>query len=392
MRFKGFPTKEKVFEKIDQQWNPSPTTEKISIDNAINRVLAEEIISKTTFPVFRSSQGDGIAFDFENYQNNKNSTKDWVLNVDYGYADTGDDFSDKFDTVVMVEDIEFLNNGGIIINNSDVKKGDNIKSKGKTISNGDFICSKNKKLRPTDLAGIVLGGYTEVTVFKKPIVSFIPTGSELIPMGQEAKRGEMVDCNSIMVKNTLIEIGAKPIIYPIVKDIKSDLDSVLKDAIKKSDIVIINGGSAKGNEDLNAKLIESYGEVICHGVKAAPGRPLCLGIIENKPVVNIPGPPVATYFGLDWCISHLVAKYYNISVPIKAKVNATLKNNLQGPKSADFLCRLNISKNNEKYEAEYLSFHKETLGKVLTTNGQHILKNGISEYNSGDEIEVEFIE
>ena len=392
MKFKGFPTKEEVFKRIDEQWFPNREMEIISIEDGLGRVLGEDIYSKTTFPIFRSSQGDGIAFSFEKYVNETKLTKDWILNTDYAYADTGDDFPDEFDTVVMVEEIEFLENGGVIINDSKIEKGKNVKPRGGTIKEDDFICSKYKRLRPTDLAAIVLGGYTEIKVIKKPKISFIPTGSELVSIGTVPQRGEMIDCNTIMVKNTLIENGVEPILYPIVKDIESDLKSILQDAMEKSDIVIINGGSAKGKEDLNAKLIESYGEVICHGIKAAPGRPMCIGIIDNKPVINLPGPPIATYFGLDWCISHIIEKYYNLSPKTKPKVIATLKNDIQGPKSADFLCKVEITKNGEEYEAESISFHKQTLGRVLTTNGQHILKKGVEKYKKGEKIEVEFVE
>lgn len=390
MKFKGFPTKEEVFEKLFDQWKPAAKSEVIPLEEAVGRVLAEEINARYSFPVVRSSKGDGVAFCWEKRLDKP--TEKWVLGEDYDYADTGDDFPDAFDTVVMVEEVEFLAGGGLKITEWPCEKGENVNPAGSTIKTGDFIAATGKRLRPTDLAGIALGGHTEVKVYKKIRIAFIPTGSELIPLGEVPQRGQMIDCNSLMVKPALESLGAEVITYPIVKDVESQLEDVLKDADEKADIVVINGGSAKGKEDLNARLLERMSNVICHGVKAAPGRPLCLAVVGGKPFLNLPGPPIATYFGLDWCISAMIDYYYSTTPKHKKVVTATLKNNMRGPLSADFLCRVEIENTENGYTAEHMSFHNGSLGRVLTTNGQHILKRGVDGYPAGSEIEVEFID
>ena len=78
---------------------------------------------------------------------------------------------------------------------------------------------------------------------------------------------------------------------------KHELREVLRQALDECDIVIINGGSSKGLEDYNTKIISEYGEMISHWVKAALGRPFGMAIAENRPLINLSGPPAAAFYG-----------------------------------------------------------------------------------------------
>ena len=130
------------------------------------------------------------------------------------------------------------------------------------------------------------GGVWDVPVLRKPAVAFIPTGNELVPPRSAVVRGKNVDTNSVLARTSLQLLGAEPLLYPIVPDDRAMLGRTLDDALGRADIVILNGGSSKGGEDHNARLLHERGKVLCHGVAAAPGRPLCAAMVEGKPVVN----------------------------------------------------------------------------------------------------------
>ena len=100
----------------------------------------------------------------------------------------------------------------------------NIRPCGSTIRKGEAVGHKNRKLQSFDLACLAMGGITEIEVYKKPRVAFLPTGSELVSLGENVTRGKNIDSNSILVKNMLIEMGADPILYPITKDSKDELN------------------------------------------------------------------------------------------------------------------------------------------------------------------------
>ena len=177
---------------------------------------------------------------------------------------------------------------------------------------GETIVSAGQTITALDLASLLSGGITELAVIKKPIVGFIPTGSELIPPGTPPQRGQNIESNAILASHLISEIGGEPLCYPIAKDVKHELREVLRQALDECDIVIINGGSSKGLEDYNTKIISEYGEMISHWVKAAPGRPFGMAIAENRPLINLSGPPAAAFYGLEWCLRPVIARAMNL--------------------------------------------------------------------------------
>ena len=294
------PTRKLIVETLLEKWNPEKQTETISIDNALNRVLARNYEALYSIPVVRASAMDGVAVISDRFENGIPDTSGWKLGEDFSRADTGDDFDDRYDAVIPIEDVLISEDGRLSINdNVSVKSNMNIRPAGSTIHKGETVGREHRRLQSFDLACLAMGGITEIEVYKKPRVAFLPTGSELVPLGQDVTRGKNIDSNSVLVKNMLIEMGAEPILYPITKDSKEELNLVLDSALNDTDIIIISGGSSKGEEDFNARILEERGAALFHWVAAAPGKPMCVAMIDNKPVINIPGPPVAMFYGMD---------------------------------------------------------------------------------------------
>ena len=226
---------------------------------------------------------------------------------DFCRADTGDDFDDRFDAVIPIEQVEFPPEGGLRLHDiSSVQPGDRVRPCGSTIRKGQLLVPKHRQLRPFDLASLAMGGMDQVKVFAKPKVAFLPTGSELVPLGAAVERGCNIDSNSILAHNLLREMGAEPLCYPIVPDRPEDVAAALDRALEEADVVLLNGGSSKGAEDFNARLLEERGAALFHWVAAAPGKPMCVALIGQKPVINLPGPPLAVLYGMDWCIRAIV--------------------------------------------------------------------------------------
>ena len=86
-------------------------------------------------------------------------------------------------------------------------------------------------------------------VYRKPRVAFLPTGSELVPLGAPVGRGQNIDSNSVLAQAMLTEMGAEPLCYPIVPDQPEALAEALEQALQAADVVLLNGGSSKGAED-----------------------------------------------------------------------------------------------------------------------------------------------
>jgi molybdopterin molybdotransferase/putative molybdopterin biosynthesis protein len=400
----GTSSRAEVLEKLFSLWKPVPQTETVPIEAACGRITACDILSRMTLPEVHSSARDGIAVKSAACLPGVTDYPEWKEGVDYARADTGDDFDDRYDAIIQIEDITFLKtpsqagSGVRLPPGLSVTPGMNVFERGNMIFEGETILEKGLPIRPCDMGALARGAVWDVPVVKKPVVGFIPTGTELIPIRQEPKRGENIDTNSIMAQHLIADMGAVPRLFPIQKDDKAGLESILKEALSVADVVVINGGSSKGGEDYNARILSEMGSLVCHGVNAAPGRPLAIAVIDGKAVVNLPGPMLAAYFGLDWCVRAIVSRALGVPVAKRPVVRARLAGNgvsrtappsRQLPPGFEFLTRVIVTRTAEGWEAWPVPFDRVD-GK--RTQGFHGGQCAIKGSDApGSEVDVELL-
>lgn len=376
--YKMLMSREEIFRLFFQKWKPCGKIEYIPLEQSYGRILAADMESTVTLPVERASAFDGIAVRSKDFENGIPKTADWKLGTDYVRADTGDDFPDEFDAVIMIEQVEIQEDGSIRLKNSEdkplqVKAGAGVKKAGSLIRKGEIVAKCGNKITAMQMTALAMGNCYVVPVYEKPKVGFIPTGSELIPLGVQPKRGENIDTNSLLIKHLGEELGAEMICYPIVKDVKQELEKTLKEAVKTADIVIINGGSSKGGEDYNTMLLREMGELVQHGICAVPGRPMAFALIEGKAVINLPGPVMAAYFGMDWCIRGLIGHWYKRTVQLPVLIEGTLMEELPAGGPVEILHKLKvILSDNGNYLLYPLDFRKGSTTECLLANGQYV--------------------
>lgn len=390
-QMEGFPTREQALLDFFAAWTPGEQEELVPLDRAAGRILARRLCSAGELPVYRISACDGIAVRSADFADGFPDTGTWREGDAYERADTGDDFSDRFDAVVPVEEVEFQPDGSVMLSRDvPVAPGWNVRPAGDYVRRGVLLLEENLRIRPADLASLAMGGIAMVPVRRKPRVAFIPTGSELIPPGMEPGRGDNVDTNSVMAGHMLEEFGAEPVIFPIVRDVPGKLEAALAAALHTADAVIINGGSARGGEDFNFRLLETKGRLIHHYIAAAPGRPMALAVMEGKPVINLPGPAMAAFFGLDWCVKAVVSRFLHIPVPVRRTVDCVLENEVITNPHLAILCPMKITRQqNGTYKARYLSFFQLSIPLCLGANGMYISEIGESAVKPGGVIQVE---
>jgi molybdopterin molybdotransferase/putative molybdopterin biosynthesis protein len=387
------PTKAQALESLFQSWSFRPLTEQVPLAEACGRVLAENQYSRHTLPVTRASAMDGIGVVSSRFLSGIPDTSQWILGKDYVRADTGDDFDDRFDAVIPIEDVAFDERGVPRLSpEAQAAKGSNIRGPGSTVHKDELLMEKNLPVRPVDLAVLAMGGIEKVPVYQKPRVAFIPAGSELVAPGTPPARGQNIDTNSLMAEHMLKEMGAAPICYPIVKDDLPALKEALGRALEESDIVVVSGGSSKGDEDYGTRLIQAEGELLFHWVAAAPGRPMSAGIVRGKPVVNISGPALAAFYGLDWFVRPAVARCLSVPPLRRPKITGVLAEDLSCPPFMEFLCRVQVRRNEDGGWAIYpCSRDHSTMSATMTSNALFISKLGDGGYKKGAMIEVELL-
>lgn len=383
------PTRQTVVQTLFENWKASESVERISIDEALNRVLARDYEALYSIPVVRASGMDGVAVISSRFAQGIPDTSDWKLGEDFCRADTGDDFDDRFDAVIPIEEVSISEDGHLIISPEVlVEPNKNIRPCGSTIKRGTLVGRKNCKLRSFDLACLAIGGITEVEVYKKPKVAFLPTGSELVALGENVSRGKNIDSNSILAKNMLLEMGAEPILYPIIRDCKEELTVALEKAVAEADVVVLSGGSSKGEEDFNARILEEKGAALFHWVAAAPGKPMCVAVIDNKPVINIPGPPVAMFYGMDWCIRAIVYRYLHLPMPKRQTISGKLTEDIAAPPAMEILCMMDVQRTEDGYHVKQKPWRGGSMPGTLGAGAFYITEFGTSVKYAGETVEV----
>jgi molybdopterin molybdotransferase/putative molybdopterin biosynthesis protein len=386
------PTRTQALESITSRWPACSEIEYVPLQQSIGRVVAKELYSFNTLPVCRVSSFDGFAVRSQDFENGLPDTSAWQQGIEYVPADTGDDFPDGYDTIIPVEDISFDEKGVMhFANDFKFVKGSAVKPAGTTVRQGELIVNAHSRVTAELAGAMAIGGIRFVPVFKKLKVVFIPTGSELVSTGTTPRRGENVDSNSLMISVLLEQWGAEVISLPIISDDIALLDRAVTEALDVADMVVINGGSSKGGEDFNYKILEKRASFFSHGVRAVPGRPVGLAIISGKPVINLPGPALAAWVASDWLLKGLVFHYYSMPVPVRQRVNAVLTTDIKKASAFDMITRVELKRTGEGFTATPLS-RSSSMPEILR-QGKGLLTVPIecNGYSNGDIVQVELL-
>ena len=199
------------------------------------------------------------------------------------------------DSVVMLEYTEAYGDGTIGISKP-AAPGMNLIFRGDDVYPGKVILQKGRVLSSADIGALAAIGRVQVPVVKKLTVGVISTGDELVPPEVQPGPGQVRDVNSPMLEAMLTAFGCAVINYGIVIDDEALLSETVKRALWECDAVLLSGGSSVGVKDAACRIIESLGQLLLHGIAIKPGKPTILGKAGAKPLVGLPGHPVAAYF------------------------------------------------------------------------------------------------
>lgn len=381
--------------RILAAWTPQPETEDIDIWQAAGRVLARDLRAQYDLPVVRASAMDGVAVRYDDVAEGLPDTGAWQLGRDYVRADTGDDFSDDFDTVVAIEQVQVQPGGGLqFAEGLTFRRGMNVNPKGSQLRQGDLVGKAGTVLTALDLAAIGMGGYGTVPVYRRPRVAFVPTGSELVAVGSPLARGQNFDTNSLMAAQLLRDMGAEPVLRTITRDDPDQVQAALTDLLDQADLVILNAGTSKGEEDYCGRLLAQQGALF-EGVAAVPGRPMRAAMVAGKPVLNLSGPALAAFYSLEWLVGPLVCHYYGIPVPQRPTVQAVLTAPLQCPPPMSLLTMVQVTPDGQGgYTAAPLTMRGPGAvgsGTLLTANGMYMTTPGEASHQPGETITVQLL-
>ena len=291
--------REKYMQALEEAGCLKQEEERTDTYESLGRITAEAVYAKCCSPLFNAAAMDGIAVkSAETAEAGEERPLALSLGSGYRIIDTGDPVKSPFDAVIMAEDVMETGEGMVTITKS-VPGWQNVRPIGEDIAAGEMLLPSHHTIRPVDIGVLLAGGILNLEIFKKPQVSIIPTGTEIIMPHENPKEGDIIDSNSGMIAAMVTESGGVPYRCSIVPDDYQKIKETVLQETERSDMVIINAGSSAGTEDYTVHVLREIGQVIVHGVAMKPGKPVILAIVQGKPVIGLPGYPVSAYLAFE---------------------------------------------------------------------------------------------
>lgn len=365
--------------------------ERIPTWDGCGRVTSEPVFAKISSPHYNSSAMDGIAtLSSKTYGASDRNQIELVEDVDYVVVDTGDPIPREFDCVIMVEDLIRVDEKRVRIYKSAVP-WQNIRPIGEDIVETQLIVPSSHRIRPVDIGSIIAGGVNEISVYKKPVVGVIPTGTEIVEPGSDLKVGDIIDFNSRVFSAQVCEWGGIAKRYGIQKDVYEDIkDTVLK-ASEECDIILINAGSSAGREDFTSKVIEELGEAFIHGIAIKPGKPVILGQVCGKPIVGIPGFPVSAYFIMENIVKRLIEAYQGIESRERRSINAYLSRRVMSSLKYLEFVRVKLGYVGGRFVATPLSRGAGATMSLVNADGVLEIPQSLEGIESGSQVSIKLL-
>lgn len=316
--------------------------ERVPLESALDRVLAEDIRAVEFVPDFDRSTVDGYAvkasdvfgcsyatpalLTFAGKSSMGEHTDIRLIKGQCVYVPTGGEVPFCADAVVMLEYAEDFGDGSIAIYNP-CAPGANMIFRGDDVKPGEPVILAGKRLTVADTGALAALGIVDVPVMKRPRVAIISTGDELVHASERLTVGKIRDVNAPMLCAAIGDIGGEPRFCGIIKDDEQAIKAAMVEAIKDCDMLIMSGGTSVDVKDVAPAAIAELGELMVHGVAAKPGKPTIVGSIKRKPVFGLPGNPVAAYFMFHMLVRPLLCsmlgtkpKDRSVTVPISRAV------------------------------------------------------------------------
>ncbi len=287
--------------------------ESVPIDRALGRILARDVMAAVDVPSFDRSNFDGFAVRAEDTYGAAEETPCRLTLLDQSIPTgtvpqgevsaktamviaTGGMLPRGADAVVMIEHTD-VEAGKLLVRRA-VHAGGGISFAGTDIAAGETVLRRGDLLTSRETGVLAAVGVDRVSVWRRPRVAVISTGDEILQPGELMRPGMVFDSNGRILADAVRELGGEPVEYGIVRDDLSLLRQRVIEALSECDVVLLSGGTSKGEGDLSYRAIRDLRDpgIVAHGVALKPGKPICLAASQGKPVVILPGFPTSAIF------------------------------------------------------------------------------------------------
>ena len=314
-------------------------------DKGAGRVLAEDIYARGDIPAFRRAVVDGYAVIAADTAGAGDAIPAFLKMVgaarmgkpagfsirsgECAYVPTGGMIPAGADAVVMAEYAEVSGDGVAVYEAAAPGRG--IAEAGEDLHAGELIARRGTVIRPQEIGACAAAGISSVRVFAPLCLAVISTGDELVPPEQEPQPGEVRDINTRALTALAMRRGYRVVCAKVIPDNEAAIEAAVRKALPLCDIVIISGGSSKGEKDFTAGIIDRVtdGGVFSGGLAVKPGKPAIFGWdAENKTLLaGLPGHPVSAMMVFEIILGRLIDELFGCvrrTFPVTARISCNV--------------------------------------------------------------------
>lgn len=371
---------------------------KTPIEEAVGKILAEDIFSQIDMPLFDKSAMDGYALRASN-------TADIPVQLKcLGTIQAGEVFTQSLksgccikimtgapmpkgaDSVVMVEDTE-QQESNMIIKRS-VKPGENVCVKAEDITKGSKMFSKGNLISISDIALLATIGRRFVKTIDSPSVAVLNTGGEIIPVGRKLSQNKIYNSNGPQLCALLRQDGITPRYLGIAKDEPVILKKMISQGLT-CDILLISGGVSMGDYDLVPGILKQMGvKQLFHKVNIKPGKPLFFGVKNRKLIFGIPGNPVSNFLAYQIFVRPVIRKMMGIEdYTLKIKKGILKSEFRQKPGRKHFVLSKVVQSKNTYYVYPLPGHGSADIAALSTADAFMLVDGTISKIKQNSEVE-----
>jgi putative molybdopterin biosynthesis protein len=331
--------------RFEKHLDLSPlAAETVALADALGRVLSADVAAPIDVPPFDRANVDGFALRAADTVGATDAVpRRLTLNAEVlacGHAPkltvtpgsataiaTGGVVPRGADAVVMIEHTELIDAAAPAI---DLRRaaapGQFISYAGSDIARGETLLRRGATISSREIGMLAACGLEQIDVVRRPRVAVLSTGDELTALGDTLKPGAVYDSNGAIIAAAVAEADGEAVAFGAFPDNEAALEAAVRDALARSDIVVLSGGTSKGAGDLSHRIVSRLGTpgVIVHGVALKPGKPLCLAVAQGKPIVVLPGFPTSAIFTFHAYVAPVIRARAGLPPEAAVRVDATV--------------------------------------------------------------------
>ncbi len=380
--------------------------EKVSILEALGRVIGEDIYASRDLPPLDNSGMDGYAVrseDVRNVDRNHPARLEVIEDLPAGFISTktlkkgeairimtGAPIPKGADAVIPVEDT--MKEDPFVAIFRSVLTGENIRRAGEDVKQGERVISSGGVIRPADVGMLASMRRSFVSVHQRPVVAILCTGEELVDVDGSLDHGKIVSSNSYTLAAQVKDCGAIPLQLGLARDRKGEIKEKLIQGFR-ADVLISSAGVSVGDYDFVKDVLNDLGmETIFWKVAMKPGKPLAFGMINRKPVYGLPGNPVSSMVSFEQFVRPSLLKMMGHHQIFRPVIEAILKEDIHKEPGIRHFVRASVIFEGDRYYVTVAgSQGSGILRSMVKANGLAIIPEDREMVRAGEKVKVQLL-